>query len=357
MQNKFAIAVKNVSVAIDDKPIIKSLNLDLIDDEIGCIIGHSGCGKTTLLRTICGFLALSVGEIRLDGKLISSPRFSVKTEDRNVGICFQSYALFPHLTVAKNIEFGLHKLKKQERKLRLEHMLELFGLSEFSSQYPHQISGGQQQRVALARALAPAPRVLLLDEPFSHLDPEMKENLIFQIRSILKKTHTTTLIVTHDQKEAFAIADKVGVFIHGNIIQWGTPFQLFHNPVNRLVAEFVGEGSIIKGRLISDFSVETELGLIRSSHTTRSCPGLLLEVLVRPANLVFDAEASLSGKLIFKAFQGDYYTYTLLLKSGSRVYLNAPADREDEINSQINFRLLKQDLTVFVPNIASTFIS
>jgi len=221
------------------RPVVQDLSLTLPAGHIGCLLGESGCGKTTILRAIAGFEPVRAGHIALDGTVISSPSVQVAPELRRVGMMFQDYALFPHLTAAQNVAFGLRKLGKAERAARVREMLDMVGLSASADSYPHEISGGQQQRVALARALAPSPDLLLLDEPFSNLDVDTRERLAFEVRDILKSTGHTAILVTHNQAEAFAIADRIGVMSDGKIVQWDTPYNLHHHPADGFVRDFV----------------------------------------------------------------------------------------------------------------------
>ncbi|WP_144639633.1 ABC transporter ATP-binding protein [Bordetella genomosp. 13] len=222
-----------------DKVVVDDLSLGLPAGHIGCLLGQSGCGKTTVLRAIAGFEPVRAGEIRLDGTAISSPGVHVAPERRRVGMMFQDYALFPHLTVAQNVGFGLRRAARAEREARVAEMLELVGLAHAAGSYPHELSGGQQQRVALARALAPSPELLLLDEPFSNLDVDTREKLAFEVRGILQATGHTAILVTHNQAEAFAIADRIGIMSEGRLAQWDTPHNLLHQPVDDFVRGFV----------------------------------------------------------------------------------------------------------------------
>lgn len=237
------LEIDRLSLAYDTpaglKPVVQDLTLGLPAGHIGCLLGESGCGKTTVLRAIAGFEPVRAGRILLDGAVISSPTEQVAPELRRVGMMFQDYALFPHLTVALNVAFGLRKLARADRARRVEEMLELVGLAHAANSYPHEISGGQQQRVALARALAPSPDLLLLDEPFSNLDVDTRERLAFEVRGILKTTGHTAILVTHNQAEAFAIADRIGVMAKGSIVQWDTPYNLHHHPGNDFVRDFI----------------------------------------------------------------------------------------------------------------------
>lgn len=231
------------------RPVVQDLSLTLPAGHIGCLLGQSGCGKTTILRAIAGFEPVRAGHIALEGTVISSATVQLAPEHRRVGMMFQDYALFPHLTATQNVAFGLRKLMdKTQRTARVKELLDLVGLSASADSYPHEISGGQQQRVALARALAPSPDLLLLDEPFSNLDVDTRERLAFEVRDILKSTGHTAILVTHNQAEAFAIADRIGVMNEGQVVQWDTPYNLHHHPANDFVHDFVRREALVEQR-------------------------------------------------------------------------------------------------------------
>jgi iron(III) transport system ATP-binding protein len=246
------LELDHISLAYDTpkglRPVVQDLTLGLPTGDIGCLLGESGCGKTTVLRAIAGFEPVRAGRILLDGSVISSPTEQVAPEKRRVGMMFQDYALFPHLSVAENVAFGLRRLERAERTRRVEEMLTLVGLAHAANSYPHEISGGQQQRVALARALAPSPDLLLLDEPFSNLDVDTRERLAFEVREILKTTGHTAILVTHNQAEAFAIADRIGVMAAGRIAQWDTPYNLHHHPADDFVRDFIRRETLVEQR-------------------------------------------------------------------------------------------------------------
>lgn len=229
-------------------PVVQDLSLCLEQGSIGCLLGASGCGKTTVLRAIAGFEPLRSGSIILGSELLSTPNYMVTPEKRQVGMMFQDYALFPHLNVVQNIGFGLRRWDKQRRQNRVDELLHLANLESSREKYPHELSGGQQQRVALARALAPEPSLLLLDEPFSNLDVDTRERLAFEVRDILKKTGHTAILVTHNQAEAFAIADRIGVMQDGRIAQWDTPYCLHHQPNSPFVADFIKREALMAQR-------------------------------------------------------------------------------------------------------------
>ncbi len=243
----------HVSLAYDTpaglRQVVENLSFGLEKGHIGCLLGASGCGKTTILRAIAGFEPLRAGYIRLGGNILSSREIQVEPERRRVGMMFQDYALFPHLTVEKNVAFGLRRLDKKPRSARVGELLELVGLAGSAQSYPHELSGGQQQRVALARALAPKPELLLLDEPFSNLDVDMRERLAFEVRDILKQTGHTALLVTHNQAEAFAIADRIGIMHQGRLVQWDTPHGLQQRPADEFVSGFIRREALMAQRV------------------------------------------------------------------------------------------------------------
>jgi len=223
-------------------PAVQGVNLGLHAGDIGVLIGPSGCGKTTLLRAVAGLEPISEGQILLSGRTVSAPGHTEAAERRRIGMVFQDYALFPHMDVGRNVGFGLNHLPKAERQQRVTEVLALVGLAGAEHHFPHELSGGQQQRVALARALAPRPDLLLLDEPFSNLDVDLRERLAHEVRTILKAANATALLVTHDQLEAFAIGDVIGVMHEGQLHQWDDAYSLYHRPATRFVADFIGHG-------------------------------------------------------------------------------------------------------------------
>ena len=227
---------------------VSDLSLSLEGGQIACLLGASGCGKTTVLRAIAGFEPLDEGEIRLAGRVLSTVGGQVEPEHRRVGMMFQDYALFPHLTVAQNVAFGLRRLSAKARAQTVREMLALTDLDGLGNRYPHQLSGGQQQRVALARALAPEPQLLLLDEPFSNLDIDAREKLAFELRDILKAAGRTALLVTHNQAEAFAIADRIGVMQDRTLAQWDSPYGLHHHPATPEIAAFIRREALLAQR-------------------------------------------------------------------------------------------------------------
>ncbi len=331
-----------------DKPVLDGVSFALAEGEIGCLLGPSGCGKTTVLRLIAGFDAPSTGEILLAGRTVSRPGEVLPPERRAIGMVFQDYALFPHLTISQNIAFGLGALDRNARQQRVREMLETVGLAGRDKAYPHELSGGQQQRVALARALAPHPRLLLLDEPFSNLDVDLREKLALEVRDILKREGITALMVTHDQHESFAMADVVGVMHQGQIQQWDTPYQLYHQPVNRFVADFVGQGVLLEGEVINDHQVRIELGVLNGAIPS-ACAGqggcvecgrgCRVEVLIRPDDIIHDDASPVLAEVERKAFRGAEFLYTLKLPGGSRVLALVPSHHNHAIGEKIGIKL------------------
>ena len=244
--------------------VVDGVGFRLASGRIACLLGPSGCGKTTLLRCIAGFEEIAAGEIRLHGEIVSQAGHHLPPEKRRIGMVFQDYALFPHLSVEENVAFGLVRQPQQDAHLRVRQLLATVGLAGQGDKFPHELSGGQQQRVALARALAPRPELILLDEPFSNLDVGLRERLSLEVREILKREGSTAILVTHDQNEAFAMADEIGIMHEGKIQQWDVPYNLYHRPANRFVADFIGQGVLLPGVVSAGTNVEMELGQLVS---------------------------------------------------------------------------------------------
>jgi iron(III) transport system ATP-binding protein len=356
-----SLVVDGLSVAFEaDRgrlQVLDGLSFALAGGEIGCLLGSSGCGKTTALRVVAGFVRPDLGTVRIAGRSVSSATEVVPPERRGVGVVFQDYALFPHLDVAGNVGFGLRRQTGPERRARIREMLELVGLAQAAERFPHELSGGQQQRVALARALAPAPALLLLDEPFSNLDPDLRENLALELRDILKRHGTTTLMVTHDQYEAFALADTVGVMEHGRIAQWDEAYRLYHHPASRSVADFVGMGVFLRGWFVDDGEapgVEVELGCLpiphpddRAKALANAGPGGELLVLLRPDDVVHDDASPIQANVLRKAFRGAQFLYTLQLPSGQKLLALVPSHHDHRIGESIGIRFAADHIVTF----------
>ena len=325
-------------------PAVLDLSLGLAAGDIGVLIGPSGCGKTTLLRAVAGLEPLSEGEIRLSGQQVSSPQHSVPAEQRRIGMVFQDFALFPHMDVGHNVGFGLHDQSRAERKRRVAEVLEMVGLGDMQRRHPHELSGGQQQRVALARALAPRPQLLLLDEPFSNLDVDLRERLAHEIRAILKAAQATALFVTHDQLEAFAVGDRIGVMFEGRLQQWDDAYSLYHRPATRFVADFIGHG-VFAPAVIREHNgqvvVTTPLGDL-SGVGECPLPGAFpsghCEVLLRADDIVHDDAAPVKAQIVRKSFRGSEFLYTLKLASGEIVLALVPSHHNHQMGEWIGIR-------------------
>ena len=333
------LEVRNIVHSYDNQPVLKDFSLQLGPGQIGCLLGPSGCGKTTVLRCIAGFENLTGGEIVLRGKTMSEPGRTVPAEQRRIGMVFQDYALFPHLTVGRNIAFGLHAIAARARDARVAELLDIVSLQAAAARYPHELSGGQQQRVALARALAPRPELLLLDEPFSNLDVEMRERLSLEVRDILKQQKTTAMLVTHDQHEAFNIADEIGIMAHGHIEQWDTAYQLYHEPATRFIADFIGQGVFLPGTVLDAHTVGLELGVLEG-HLMQELPrGTPVDVLLRPDDILHDDSSPLQARVLHKAFRGAEFLYTLQLPGGGHVLSLVPSHHNHAVGELIGIRL------------------
>ncbi|WP_217631457.1 ABC transporter ATP-binding protein [Microbulbifer yueqingensis] len=302
-----------------DRVVLESVSLDLQEGEIGCLLGASGCGKTTLLHAIAGFQPIYRGSISLGGKVIADTGSALAPEKRQIGVVFQDYALFPHLSVAQNLAFGLRGLARDERRARIGEMLDLVGLRDYGDHYPHQLSGGQQQRVALARSLAPKPRLLLMDEPFSNLDTELRRRLAGEVRHILRETGTSALIVTHDRNEAFIAGDLIGVITDGRLRQWDTPEMVYGAPATTGVARIVSDGNLLRGKVIQPGLVDTELGQVEIEDTARPA-GARVDIFVRSADLVTgEHHRSVAVQVLEKHFLGDDALYRFRLPGGRTI--------------------------------------
>jgi iron(III) transport system ATP-binding protein len=307
--------------------VVDSLSLALEPGEIGCLLGASGCGKTTVLRAVAGFEPLRAGRIALAGRTVATAASMLPPEQRRVGMMFQDYALFPHLSIAANVGFGLQRRTRGEREARVGEMLALVGLQDRGADYPHELSGGQQQRVALARALAPQPALLLLDEPFSNLDIHTRQHLAAELRGLLKASATTALLVTHDQAEAFALADRIGVMDRGRILQWDRAQALYRAPADRTVAAFVGRGAVVPG---------AALGLEEG-----------VDVLLRPEHLRLDPQGPLRARLLERVFRGPQFVGTVALASGQQVEVDLPEAADVRPGNELGFSLVDDALPRF----------
>ena len=282
------LTVEAVHIDLADQNIIRDVTFHLNEGELGSLLGPSGCGKTSLLRALAGLQKPSNGRIFLRDTLISSSTSVLPPEQRRMGMVFQDLALFPHLTVSGNVGFGIRHLSERQQSARVGELLELVSLQKHAHKYPHELSGGQQQRVALIRAMASRPAVLLLDEPFSGQDIERREQLAKDVASILRQDGITALLVTHDQYEAFAFSDVIGVMNEGHLLQWDRGFNLYHKPADRFVADFIGQGVFLSGKVIDHNKLQTELGIVNGEMVSEFPPGTDVDFLVRPDDILHD---------------------------------------------------------------------
>jgi iron(III) transport system ATP-binding protein len=347
------LAFTDVCHAYDRTPVLQGVSFQVEPGMIACLLGASGCGKTTVLRCIAGFEPVLSGTVALDGVVMSAKNISLPPEQRRIGVVFQDYALFPHLTVAGNIAFGMRSATAGERDARVLEMLDVVGLAEHGKKYPQELSGGQQQRVALARALAPRPQLLLLDEPFSNLDVDMRERLSIEVRDILKREKITAVLVTHDQHEAFNIADMVGIMKDGRIEQWDTPYRLYHEPQTRYAADFIGQGLFLPGTIIDNGQIRLELGEFVPGTAAHWPAGTAVDVLLRPDDVLHDDESPMQATVLHKAFRGAEFLYTLRLHDGGLVYSLVPSHHNHAIGEKIGIRLELDHLVAFPRNTAT----
>ena len=327
-------------------PAIRDISFSAREGEILCLLGPSGCGKTTILRAIAGFEPVQSGQIFLSGRLMSSSSGTVPTEERHVGMVFQEYALFPHLRVADNIAFGLRHLSRAERHSRVQEMLHLTGLGGYERRYPHELSGGQQQRVALSRALVQNPVVLLLDEPFSNLDPDMASHMRQELHALLRRMKTTTILVTHDHDEAFAMADRIAVLNKGYLEQMDSPELIYHVPSTPFVADFVGQADFIPGH-VQQGMVHTELG--EFPNTLKCEEGAAVVVMIRPDDIQLMPNKAAGSRIVARQFRGSENLYTLQLPSGQLVHSSESSTSVYQEGTAVELRVSATH-TVLFPN-------
>ena len=302
-----------------DTLAVDSADLDVWPGEIVSILGTSGCGKTTLLRLIAGFESPTSGSVHILGTEMSGASGLVPPNRRGIGMVVQEYALFPHMTVERNIAFGLQDLDGRERVERVDEVLDLVRLAGFESRYPYELSGGQQQRVALARTLAPNPAAVLLDEPFSNLDSTMRQRLRTEVEEILRARRTAAIFVTHDREEAFAMADRVGVMVDGRLLQIGAPDQIYHFPATPEIARLTGTCDFVSGTVRPDGGAETPLGVLQCAASEPLAPGGAVSLMVHPDDLELVADKHGQGTVVSREFRGDEVILKVLLDSGEAV--------------------------------------
>ena len=345
-----SLILQGVSYHYNGTKVIHDLDLTVGKDEIVCLLGVSGCGKTTTLKAIAGLIEAKQGSIFIDGKLVSDEQSFVSPEHRNIGMMFQDYALFPHLTVANNIAFGLSNMSKAQKQQRVDEMLKLVHLIGCADRFPHQLSGGQQQRVAIARALAYKPSLLLLDEPFSNIDTQVRFELIADIRRIIKATQVSAVFVTHSKEEAFAFSDTLAIMHRGKIEQQGTPEQLFAAPCSKEVAEFLGQGIYLSAEVLTATEYKTPFGLVESYVESKHNVSVGL-IYVRPhqIELVADNQSDKFSKratIISRRFIGSAYVYSLVIDE-QEIEVAAQYGQSFENNDQVIIKIKPHTVNFF----------
>ena len=342
-----ALNLINVSKRFDgETSAVSDLDLEVRDGEFLVLLGPSGCGKTTTLRMIAGFEEPDQGSVYIGEKLVAADGHFLPPEKRHIGMVFQDYALFPHLRVRENVAFGL-SLKNGEKKERVAELLELVGLQDKGDRHPHDLSGGEQQRVALARTLAPDPKLILLDEPFSNLDADLRRQMRSEVKEILKRLGRTVILVTHDQDEAFELGDRVVILNNGKLEQIGTPEEIYYHPATKFVAEFVGRADFVEG-CWCDLGIETELGFINQQQIKRQedC-GSVCEVLVRPDMVEIELDEEGTAVVIEQRFSGLKKLYCLELPSGRRIHSLQPSDAHFESGSRVRVEVDESQCVCF----------
>ena len=338
-----SLRVNNLSKRFGEIPAVDNVSFDVEEGSIMALLGPSGCGKTTTLRLIAGFESPEKGNIELNGEVVANSDIFIPPEKRHVGMVFQDYALFPHLSVFDNVAFGLKRNNRNVEKNKnlsikngTQKALSLVGLSRFHGKMPHELSGGEQQRVALARALAPEPSILLLDEPFSNLDAALRKKLRSDVKLILKQAGCSTVFVTHDQDEAFLLADQIGLMLNGEVVQVGTPLDVYSNPVNLNAAALLGDTNIIEG-IAKSGKVETSIG----QHLTNSDVDGKVNALIRPESITIMASTSgvSHGEIIEKEFYGDHEVIIIKLSSEELLRVPHPPNSKFAVGTNVSVKV------------------
>ncbi len=335
------LSLQQVGVGYDAATVLSDVSLSLNKGEIGCILGPSGSGKTSLLRAIAGFIPVQQGGICINERQVSSAKLHRPPNERGIGVVFQDYALFPHLTVVQNIAFGLQALSAKNKHARTQQYMKIMDIQNLANKYPAELSGGQQQRVAIARAIAPQPELLLMDEAFSSLDPTLREQVAQDLRTIIKELGLTAILVTHDQAEAFAFADKIAVVANGKLQQFSSAYDLYHQPQTYFVANFIGEGAFINGKVLKQdngWFAKTALGNMLLPTRDYKVDDIV-RVLLRPDDVIHN-DISLTKAIIeAKQFRGAFIRYQLrLVNSNELVLCFAPSHHNHNIGETFGIR-------------------
>ncbi|MBT9168858.1 MAG: Sulfate/thiosulfate import ATP-binding protein CysA [Syntrophomonadaceae bacterium] len=339
------VRLENVSKSFATAKAVSQLTVCIAKGDFFSLLGPSGCGKTTTLRLIAGLDRPDEGRIIIDGETVADDDTWVLPEKRGVGIVFQDYALFPHMTVAQNVAFGLKGYQREKAKDRVLQLLELTGLVGLGGRYTHELSGGQQQRVALARSLAPSPQVVLLDEPFSNLDADLREELRGETKRILKESGTTAILVTHDQEEAFSLSDKVGVLNKGSLEQEGTPAEIYHHPCSKFVADFVGKADFINGEIRND-TVISAFGTFPLPDSQLQETGQV-ELMVRPDDVFFSLDVTGESTITEARFLGASVLYRLQFGNGPSIHAIRPSTEIYPVGARVRVKLDARHIVIF----------
>lgn len=342
-----ALEVKNLNCFYQQDQILKNLNIELQDNEIVCLLGESGCGKTTLLRAVSGLQGELSGLICINGNIVNSECVNMPPEKRKVGLIFQDYALFPHLNVFENVAFSLLKMNAKEKKNRVDEVLRLVQLDDFSLRFPHQLSGGQQQRIAIARALAYQPELMLLDEPFSNLDQHVRFQLIKEIRLLLKKHSMSALFVTHSKEEGFAFADKIALMQAGKIVQIGAPQQLYNQPNSRYVADFMGQSNYIDVQVDTSMGLQSDFGTLFSDDLLEHQQGVSLQLLLRPEQIAIKLVTEGRAVITDIDFLGSLQKFTIIFKDKSYIVQQNSGLQRYNIGDRVELSILSHNFVLF----------
>ena len=338
--------LQSVKISLDSKVILDDVNLKIDTGEIVSLMGSSASGKTSLIRSIAGFHNISSGVIQIDGQIVDD---SIRRSDvamRNVGVIFQDLALFPHLTVRENICFGLNNIDSAQQQNRAKKLEDLLSIENITDRYPNQISGGQQQRVAIARAIAPKPNLLLLDEPFSALDYELKDNLMNDIMKLIKSENITAILITHSAEEAFKMSDKIAFISNNTITQFANPYDIYHRPVSKEIANFFGISSYIEAKITDSSHINCILGDFVGMVDQYNKDDKV-DLLIRPDDIIHDDDSLFSAKVTEKTFRGSDFLYELELKDGQKIFCFAPSHHNHQVNEVIGIKLDLDHLVIF----------
>ena len=338
--------LQSVKIILDSKVILDDVNLRIDTGEIVSLMGSSASGKTSLIRSIAGFHNISSGVIQIDGQIVDD---SIRRSDvamRNVGVIFQDLALFPHLTVRENICFGLNNIDSTQQQNRAKKLEDLLSIENITNRYPNQISGGQQQRVAIARAIAPKPNLLLLDEPFSALDYELKDNLMNDIMKLIKSENITAILITHSAEEAFKMSDKIAFISNNTITQFANPYDIYHRPASKEIANFFGISSYIKAKITDSSHISCILGDFVGMVDQYNKDDKV-DLLIRPDNIIYDDDSLFSAMVTEKTFRGSDFLYELELKDGQKIFCYAPSHHNHQVNEVIGIKLHLDHLVIF----------